>query len=321
MALIYCSRRREVTYRLCSFLEAQVTSLRSPVTSILLFTLVGLATQAGCVLLLWLSSFGQDPFPRLPLPVIVMFGALAAGPLESLARAMPRPGFGFALVLSVAANALYLASVTATPSGDVRYLAAPATALLLALVFRCLPGRWGSMLPAMTVFIVATVLANYTFDSFLPLGDFFLVNVGTFFFGVTFTQRDRLHRFGRRWVYLMILLAAVANVLVALHLGTPLRYVFVGFLAIVLSETADTEIYARLLGRPWFTRVASSNAVSAPLDTVIFTVLAFAGESFATVGWMIQVIVTDVLVKYASGLLAAVQIVARPVTGRAAESR
>jgi uncharacterized PurR-regulated membrane protein YhhQ (DUF165 family) len=107
----------------------------------------------------------------------------------------------------------------------------------------------------------------------------------------------------------MIGLAAVANVLMSLHLGTPLRYVFVGFLAIVLSETADTEVYARLLHRRWFTRVASSNAVSAPLDTLIFTTLAFAGEEFATPVWMLQVIVTDVVVKYGSGLLAALQIV------------
>jgi uncharacterized PurR-regulated membrane protein YhhQ (DUF165 family) len=180
--------------------------------------------------------------------------------------------------------------------------------------------------------VVATVLANYTFDSFIPLGGFdlangwfldrfeFLVNVGTLFFGITFTQRDRVHRFGREAVYSMILVAAIANVLMSLHLGTPLRYVFVGFLAIVLSETADTEIFARLRGRPWFARVASSNAVSAPLDTVIFTVLAFVGQSFATPTWMLQVIVTDILVKYSSGLLAAVQIAGRhrltPVTER-----
>lgn len=285
---------------------------RRPAISLLAFTALALATQAGCLLLLWLSSFGQNPFPQLPLPMILMFGALAAGPLESLARPMTNRRFAVALLSAVAANGAYLALTAAGDVGRSLYLAAPAAALLLTLLFRSLPGRWGPMLSAMSVYLVATVLANYTFDSFLPLGDFFLVNVGTFFFGVTFTQRDRVHRYGRGWVYLMILAAAAANVLMSLYLGTPLRYVFVGFLAIVLSETADTEIYARLLHRPWFTRVASSNAVSAPLDTLIFTVLAFAGESFATLDWMIQVIVTDVLVKYGSGLLAAMQIVGRP---------
>lgn len=277
----------------------------------LLFVVVALATQAGCLLLLRLSQFGQNPFPQLPLPMIMMFGALAAGPLESLARRWATRPFLLLLVAAVVANLLYAAIAVGYEFAPARYLAAPAVALSLTLLFHSLPGRWGEMLSAMTVFVVATVLANYTFDSFIPLGELFLVNVGTFFFGVTFTQRDRVHRFGRRSVYAMILFAAIANVMMALHLGTPLRYVFVGFLAIILAESADTEIYARLMDRPWIARVASSNAVSAPLDTIIFTVLAFAGESFATAGWMTKVIVTDVLVKYASGMLAALQIVRR----------
>src|SRR5690606_40235609 len=130
------------------------------------------------------------------------------------------------------------------------------------------------------------------------VGSFFLVNVGTLFFGVTFTQRDRVHAFGRPIVYRMILLAAVANVALAASLGTPLRYVGVSFLSIVLAETADTEVFHRLRGRRWLRRVATSNAISAPIDTVVFTLLAFVGEEFATAGWLTQVIVTDVLVKY-----------------------
>lgn len=284
----------------------------------LLFAVVAVAAQAGCLLLLWLSTFGPNPFPELPLPMIVVFGAFASGPLETLARLLSQSAWRGALALAVLGNLAYLGlgygiaylagagGATATP--QLAYLVAPATGLLLAAGFRALPGSLGEMLSAMTVFVAATVLANYTFDSFIPLGDFFLVNVGTFFFGVTFTQRDRVHRFGRRNVYLMIAAAAAANVLTALHLGSELRFVYVGFLAIVLSEAADTEIYARLLDRPWIARVASSNAVSAPLDTVLFTVLAFAGQPYATVSWMIQVIVTDIFVKYGSGMIAALQI-------------
>ena len=107
----------------------------------------------------------------------------------------------------------------------------------------------------------------------------------------------------------MILVAAAANVALALTLGTPLRYVAVGFLAIILSETVDTEIYQRLLDRRWLTRVASSNAVSAPLDTLIFTLLAFAGEPFATAMWMLQVIVTDVIVKFGASMVATLRLV------------
>ena len=50
--------------------------------------------------------------------------------------------------------------------------------------------------------------------------------------------------------------------------------------------------------------------MSAPIDTVVFTLLAFAGEEFATAGWLTQVIVTDVLVKYASGIVAALGVLA-----------
>ena len=130
----------------------------------------------------------------------------------------------------------------------------------------------------------------------------------TFFFGITFTQRDRVHKFGRRNVYAMILVAAVANVLAAVSLGTPMRYVVVGFIAILVSETVDTEIYQRLLHRPWLVRVASSNAVSAPVDSALFTILAFAGEGFATAAWMTQVILSDVAVKYGSSLVVALRL-------------
>lgn len=277
----------------------------------LLFGTLAAVPLAAAPLLLWLSSFGQNPFPELPAGLLLALGALFAGPLESLARGWARRRLGNALGLAAATNLVALALMNGTGMLAQHYLLAPATALALPLIFRMLPGRLGEMLSSMTVYVVATVLANYTFDSFLPLGDFFLVNVGTFFFGVTFTQRDRVHRFGRKAVYTMILVAAVANVVTASSLGTPLRYVFVAFLAIVLSETVDTEIYGRLLHRPWLVRVASSNAASAPLDTILFTVLAFAGEEFATLYWLVQVIVTDVLVKYAAGMLAALRILGR----------
>lgn len=273
----------------------------------LAFLLVVLAAQLGCALLLHLSRFGQDPPAALPLPTIVMFGLLAAGPLYPLARRLPR---WRSLALPTALAACLAATWLLPPAygGDPRYLLAPAAGAALTLALAVLPERRGAMLSAMSVYTVCTVLANYTFDSFLPVGDFFLVNVGTFFFGVTFTQRDRVHRFGRRNVYAMIGAAALLNVVMALTVGTPLRYVAVAFLAIVVSETADTEVYHRLLERPWLTRVASSNAISAPLDTIIFTVLAFAGESFATPGWMARVIVTDVAVKYGSSLLVALRV-------------
>lgn len=261
------------------------------------------AMLAGAGALLWMAGFGQAPPERLPAAALAFFGALFG---DALARALRRSGRAGAVALAIGVAAA--ASLAATAFLPARDLVAPGVGVALALALALPSERRARMLGAMSVYVAATLLANYTLDAFLPVGPWFLVNVGTLFFGVTFTQRDRVHRHGRRAVYAMILAAAIANVLAALSIGTPLRYVAVSFLAIVASETADTEIYQRLLERRWLVRVASSNAVSAPLDTVLFTVLAFAGAPFATAGWMVQVIVTDVLVKYASGLATALAL-------------
>ncbi|MDZ7800152.1 MAG: VUT family protein [Trueperaceae bacterium] len=258
----------------------------------------------GVSALRWMAGFGQDPADRLPWAELAFFGALFG---DALAGPLRRQGRLGAVTLASGAAVCLLLGVTLLPARD---LAAPGVALASGLLLALPSARRAEMWGAISVYTASTLLANYTFDAFLPLGDWFLVNVGTLFFGVTFTQRDRVHRFGRAVVYRMIVLAAVANVAAALTVGTPLRYVAVGFLAIVASESADTEIYQRMLRHPWLARVASSNAVSAPLDTILFTVLAFAGAPFATLSWMGQVITTDVLVKYASSMATAFGLLA-----------
>jgi hypothetical protein len=268
------------------------------------------AVLLGARALLWMAGFGQEPPERLPWVALAVFGVLLA---DAAAAALRRSGVRGAWAL-VGGATVAVALAALLPTLPLRDLVAPAAMLAVALPLARLGPGEGTRLGAMSVFVAATVLANYTLDAFLPVGPWFLVNVGTLFFGVTFTQRDRIHRYGRRSVYGTILVAGLANVAAALAVGTPLRYVAVSFLAIVASETADTEIYQRLLRRRWLVRVASSNAVSAPLDTVLFTVLAFAGAPFATLAWMTQVIVTDVLVKYASGMATALALLG----GRAA---
>lgn len=276
------------------------------VTSLAYIT-VSLLAQVGCSLLLILSQFGQSPLPELPLIMVLMFGALFVGPLYSLRRRL-----GSAALLTLSASlllniALWAALSTWTNSSPL-YLFAPLTALVLVELYPVLFKRHAALVAAMTVYIVCTLLANYTLDSFLPLPGYGLVNVGTLFFGITFTQRDRVHRYGRSAAYLMIGIAAVANVIIALSVATPLRYVVVGFSAIILSEAADTEVYQRFIRRRWLTRVATSNAISIPIDTLIFTVFAFYGEPFANPAWMLEVIVTDIIVKLIVGFVAAWRI-------------
>lgn len=160
------------------------------------------------------------------------------------------------------------------------------------------------MLVSMSIYILAVLAANYTATWFIPLPVFGMVSVGTLIFGVTFTQRDRVHRFGRRNVYFMIGAAAVGMVLESLFLGVEWRIILASFIAIVLSETADTEIYHRLLHRRWIQRVAGSNLVSIPLDSLLFNLVAFAGV-FAP-GMLLAVIFGEIVAKFATGSLAAV---------------
>ena len=271
------------------------------------YLLLSAVIPLGCSLLFRLSQFGQNPFANLPLAVIVFFGMLFISPLMALSKRLEDRTKLYTLGLALLISLLLSFILPQFTFGKSLYVLASLVAVAgseLLLRFT----RQAELLAAMLVYIVCTLLANYTFDSFLPLPFYGLINVGTLFFGITFTQRDRVHRYGRKYAYLMIGVAAIANVLTALSLGTPLRYVVVGFAAILISEAADTEVYQRFIKRGWWTRVATSNAVSIPLDTVIFTVFAFYGEAWATGAWMTEVIITDIVVKLIVGFIAALGV-------------
>ena len=156
----------------------------------------------------------------------------------------------------------------------------------------------------MTIYIVAVLLANYTATWFIPMPVFGLVSVGTLIFGITFTQRDRVHKYGRKPVYIMIFLAAVGMVAESLFLGIPWRIIIASFIAIVLSETTDTEVYHRLLHLNWFQRVTRSNMISIPLDSLLFNLIAFAGV-FAPVK-LVAIIFGEIVVKFLTSSIAAV---------------
>ena len=159
------------------------------------------------------------------------------------------------------------------------------------------------MIRSMSIYIVAVLAANYTATWFMPLPLFGLVSVGTLIFGITLTQRDRVHRYGRKPVYLMIFLAAIGMVFESLFLGVEWRIIAASFIAIVLSETADTEVYQKLLRRSWMQRVIGSNLVSIPLDSELFNVIAFAGVFKP--GMLVAIIFGEIVAKFATGALAA----------------
>lgn len=154
------------------------------------------------------------------------------------------------------------------------------------------------------IYVAAVLVANLTATWFIPLPVFGQVAVGTFVFGFTFTQRDRMHRHGRKFVYAVIFLAAGLSALLSLVGAVDGRIIIASVIAIVLSETADTEVYQRLLAKSWWHRVLSSNAVSIPLDSIFFNLVAFLGVFDAR--FLISLIVGEIVVKFAVGAVTAI---------------
>jgi uncharacterized PurR-regulated membrane protein YhhQ (DUF165 family) len=154
------------------------------------------------------------------------------------------------------------------------------------------------------IYITCILLAQYTAEWFIPFPLFGLLSTGTIVFGATFTARDYVHRLGRRKVYVMIAVAAVASLVMVSILEVPIRIIIASIIAIVLAETADTEIYHKLLSKSWFVRVVSSNTISVPLDTVLFTCIAFL--FVFPLSMLVEIIFADIVVKFAVGLVIAI---------------
>jgi uncharacterized PurR-regulated membrane protein YhhQ (DUF165 family) len=160
-------------------------------------------------------------------------------------------------------------------------------------------------------YVAVVAVSNLLVDKFIDLGAFGLLSAGTITFGITFTIRDLAHQasvragLGRRPVFLMIGIAAVVNVFVAMATGTPARFLAASFLAILISEGIDTQIYHRLRSRSWLVRVLSSNAVSVPLDSSIFTIVAFLGVAGYDAITMVQIVQADLIFKFLVGTVLA----------------
>lgn len=153
------------------------------------------------------------------------------------------------------------------------------------------------------IYIAAVLVAQYTAVWFIPLPIFGLVALGTLAFGATFTARDYVHRLGRLRVYLMIAVAILASMVLSLAGHVDWRIIAASVVAIGLSETADTEVYQRLLDRHWLVRVAGSNSVSIPLDSVVFNAVAFAGVFAWSV--LAAIVFGEIVAKFITGALVA----------------
>ena len=142
----------------------------------------------------------------------------------------------------------------------------------------------------------------------------FSMDAGTFIYPITFTIRDLVHkRLGKSAARTVIILAAAINLFMALFfhftawlpqdpawglghefaviLGPVWRIVIASIAAEVFSELIDTEIYhlwqTRITNKFQWMRVLSSNAVSIPIDSLIFCWLAFGFVLPHAVVWSI----------------------------------
>jgi uncharacterized PurR-regulated membrane protein YhhQ (DUF165 family) len=170
----------------------------------------------------------------------------------------------------------------------------------------------------MSIFFYALsiLVANVTATWFIPLG-VLTVSVGTLVFGATFTLRDYVHStYGRITTYKAIAFVVLLSILQTIFLDVPLRIIIASAVALLLSEVTDTEVYQKVIQRQWITRVVTSNAVSVPIDNIIFNLIAFLvvidgifmaqlGGDIVPISVLISIIVTGTFYKWGIGLMIA----------------
>lgn len=148
------------------------------------------------------------------------------------------------------------------------------------------------------------------------------VDGGTLIYPFTFTIRDLVHKVaGVRVARTLIFTAAGINVVMALLfrivsvlpadiavgaqeefglvLSPVIRIVIASIVAEVIAELIDTDIYVRWVRRfgerhQWG-RVLASNSVAIPIDSVLFSLIAFAGV--LPVDAVRDIIVANILIK------------------------
>jgi len=179
-------------------------------------------------------------------------------------------------------------------------------------------------------YVAAQMLADVTSLKITEVAGFSM-DAGTLVYPFTFTLRDLVHKVAGKQVARALIIAAAAINLVMAGLfwvvaqmpgvagsgpqtelfGSVLapvwRIVFASIVAEVIAEFVDTEAYSwwegRFGSRLQWGRVLASNAVSVPLDTILFVLIAFAGRLGSTD--LVEIFVTNVVVK---GLVTVVSI-------------
>jgi uncharacterized integral membrane protein (TIGR00697 family) len=164
-----------------------------------------------------------------------------------------------------------------------------------------------------SLYVAAQMLADIASLRILSIGGF-SVDGGTLVYPFTFTLRDMVHKVaGIGVARTLIVTAAIVNLMMAIvflvvgqlpadmQVGPQLEFIAVlspvwrivaaSIIAEVIAELIDGETYQAWVNRfgqkmQW-TRVLSSNAISVPLDSIIFSLIAFGGVLPWPVVWSI----------------------------------
>jgi uncharacterized integral membrane protein (TIGR00697 family) len=150
----------------------------------------------------------------------------------------------------------------------------------------------------------------------------FSVDAGTFIYPLTFTIRDLVHKqLGKAAARTIIILAAAINLFMVVFfqfaawlpqdpswglgkefatiLGPVWRIVIASIMAEVISELIDTEVYhfwvKRITRKYQWARVLTSNAVSIPIDSLIFCWGAFGLALPSSTVW--SIFLANVIIK------------------------
>ncbi len=151
----------------------------------------------------------------------------------------------------------------------------------------------------------------------------YAVDMGTFLYPLVFTIRDLVHKkLGKSVSQKLIIVSAITVIFMSLFfyliglvpedkswglneaflsvVSPVFRIAFASIVSAVIAELLDTEIYHIVYKKfgskfQWL-RVVASNAISIPVDSVIFSLIAFFGDLPTYV--VFQIIVFNIVVKY-----------------------
>lgn len=169
-----------------------------------------------------------------------------------------------------------------------------------------------SLLIVSSAYLAAQMLADITSLKIITIAGLSM-DAGTLIYPLTFTLRDMVHKVaGAKVTRTLIYTAAVINIVMAglfwlvgwlpgdpqvvqpdfaAVLAPVWRIVFASILAEVIAQLLDTEAYSlwtkKVTMRYQWARVLVSNAVSVPIDSLIFVWAAFGGVLPNEVVWAI----------------------------------